>query len=282
METTMSAGQKVLSAEQVEKFQRDGFLVVRSLFDREEADILRRTAKADAAFKEHAYDLKDGEGGTAKLVLWNKAGEDLYGTVARCHRIVDAMEQLLGDEVYHYHSKMSIKEPFTGGAWAWHQDYGYWYQNGCLYPDMASVFLAVDPNTRENGCMQVLKGSHRMGRIEHGRYGDQTGADPERTDAAMKVMDLVYVELDPGDALFFHSNTLHRSDQNKSPNPRWSLLCCYNTKHNNPYKASHHPFYEKLEKVPDSRLKEMAEQIFTAATEFWDPARDQTVGAAKR
>jgi len=38
-------------------------------------------------------------------------GEDIYGTVARCPRIVDAMEQLFGDEVYHYHSKMSIKEP---------------------------------------------------------------------------------------------------------------------------------------------------------------------------
>ena len=277
----MPACHNILSSDQVKGFQRDGFVIVRRLFDTEEADILRRTAKADAAFKKHAYDLKDGEGGIAKLVLWNKAGEDLYGTVARCHRVVDAMEQLLDDEVYHYHSKMSIKEPFTGGAWAWHQDYGYWYQNGCLFPDMASVFIAVDPNTKRNGCMQLLKGSHLLGRVEHGRYGDQTGADPERTEAAMKVLELVYAELDPGDALFFHSNTLHRSDQNKSPDPRWSLLCCYNTKHNNPYKSSHHPFYEKLEKVSDSRLKEMAEKLFSEATEFWDPARDKTVGAAK-
>src|SRR5438874_708135 len=272
---------KVLSDSQVQQFQRDGYLIVPSLFDHDEAEILRRTAKADAAFKKHAYDLKDGEGGTAKLVLWNKAGEDLYGTVARSHRLVDAMEQLLGDEVYHYHSKMSIKEPLTGGAWAWHQDYGYWYQNGCLFPDMASAFIAVDPNTRANGCMQVLKGSHRMGRIDHGRYGDQTGADPERTQEAMKVLELVYVELDPGDALFFHSNTLHRSDQNKSPHPRWSLLCCYNTRRNNPYKASHHPFYEKLQKVPDSTLKEMGAKIFSEGAEFWDPARDKTVGADK-
>ena len=97
---------KPLSEAQRQEFQRDGYVIVRSLLDREEAEILRKTAKADAAFKKHAYDLKDGEGGTAKLVLWNKAGEDLYGTVARCHRMVDSMEQLLGDEVYHYHSKM--------------------------------------------------------------------------------------------------------------------------------------------------------------------------------
>lgn len=273
---------KILSDEQIAQFHRDGYVIARGLFDQEEADILRKTAKADVAFKQHAYDLKDGEGGATKLVLWNKVGEDLYGTVARCPRIVDSMEQLLGDEVYHYHSKMSIKEPYTGGAWTWHQDYGYWYMNGCLFPDMASAFIAVDPNTRENGCLQVLKGSHKIGRVEHGKFGDQTGADPERTTQAMKVMELVYVELDPGDVLFFHSNTLHRSDQNKSPHPRWSMICCYNTKHNNPYKASHHPFYEKLEKVSDSALKEMGVKLFSEKTEFWEPSSDKTVGAGKR
>ena len=126
-------------------------------------------AKADKAFDKHAHDLEDGEGGKAQLVLWNKAGEDLWGAIARSERIVNAMEALLDDEVYHYHSKMSIKRPRTGGAWSWHQDYGYWYQNGCLYPDMASAFIAIAPNTRANGCMQVLKGSHKLGRVEHGR-----------------------------------------------------------------------------------------------------------------
>jgi ectoine hydroxylase len=270
-----------LTEAEIARFGRDGYLIIRRLFDHEEANILRQAAKADQAFKQHSYDLKDGEGGVSKLVLWNKAGEDLDGTVARSHRVVDAMEQLLGDEVYHYHSKMSIKEPLTGGAWSWHQDYGYWYQNGCLFPDMASVMIAVDPCTKENGCLQVLAGSHRLGRIEHGRFGDQTGADPERVEAACKVLELVYGVMDPGDALFFHSNTLHRSDQNKSPHPRWTLICCYNTRHNNPFKASHHPFYEPLVKVPDSRLKEMGVTLFPEGTEFWDPAYDKTVGAVK-
>ena len=96
-----------------------------------------------------------------------------------------------------------------------------------------------------------------MGRIEHGKFGDQTGADPERTSEAMKVMDLVYAEMEPGDALLFHCNTLHRSDQNKSANPRWSMICCYNAATNNPYKESHHPRYEPLKKVPDAALKEL-------------------------
>ena len=268
--------------EQVSAFHEDGYLIVPGLFDSEEADILRKAAHADSSFGENAYDLEDGEGGKAQLVLWNRAGEDLWGAIARSERIVNAMEQLFDDEVYHYHSKMSIKKPRTGGAWSWHQDYGYWYQNGCIWPDMGSAFIAVDPNTRENGCLQVLKGSHKMGRIEHGQYGDQTGADPERTTAAAKVMETVYVELDPGDTLFFHSNTLHRSDQNTSDDPRWSLICCYNTKHNNPYKESHHPLYESLEKLPDSAIKEMGGKLFEAKTEFWDPSIDDTTGAGEK
>ena len=174
-----------LSTDQINEFREEGYLIVPGLFDAEEARILHAAAKADQAFEDHAYDLEDSEGGKAQLVLWNKAGEDLWGSIARCERIVNAMEQLLEDEVYHYHSKMSIKRPRTGGAWSWHQDYGYWYQNGCLYPDLASAFIAIDPNTRANGCMQVLKGSHKMGRIEHGRFGDQTGADPKRVAEAV-------------------------------------------------------------------------------------------------
>ncbi len=62
-----------------------------------------------------------------------------------------------------------------GGAWEWHQDYGYWYNNGCLLPDMASCLMGIDRATKANGCLQVLKGSHHMGRIEHLKTGDQTG-----------------------------------------------------------------------------------------------------------
>jgi hypothetical protein len=271
-----------LTEKQISDFHEDGYLTIPGLFDSQEADILRKAAHADSSFGDNAYDLEDGEGGKAQLVLWNKAGEDLWGSIARSERIVNVMEQLFNDEVYHYHSKMSIKKPRTGGAWSWHQDYGYWYQNGCLLPDMGSAFIAVDPNTRANGCLQVLKGSHKMGRVEHGRYGDQTGADPERVEAAEKIMERVYVELDPGDTLFFHSNTLHRSDQNTSDDPRWSLICCYNTKHNNPYKESHHPFYEPIEKLPDNAIMEMGAKFFEEKTEFWDPSVDETTGAGEK
>jgi ectoine hydroxylase-related dioxygenase (phytanoyl-CoA dioxygenase family) len=61
--------------------------------------------------------------------------------------------------------------------------------------------------------------------------------------------------MEPGDALFFHCNLLHRSDKNRSPNPRWSLICCYNAARNNPYKESHHPRYTPIKKVPDTLIR---------------------------
>ena len=182
-------------------YERDGYLLVPHLFDVEEIELLRDTAKRDRALDQQAYGRDDGEGGSVRLSLWNHPGDDLYGMFSRNERIVDRVEQLLRDEPYHYHSKMIMKEARTGGAWAWHQDYGYWYDNGVLFPNLCSVFVAVDPATRENGCLQVLRGSHAMGRVTHVKTGDQTGADPERVAAAAERLELVYVEMNPGDCV---------------------------------------------------------------------------------
>jgi len=167
------------------------------------------------------------------------------------------VEQLLDDEAYHYHSKMILKDAKVGGAWAWHQDYGYWYQNGVLTPNLCSVSIAVDAATKENGCMQVLKGTHHMGRVDHVLSGDQAGADMERVREAMKRYELVYCVMKPGDALFFHSNLLHASARNDSDKPRWSMICCYNARSNNPYKEGQHPRYTPLKKVADAMIKKV-------------------------
>ena len=201
------------------RFHRDGYVLVPGLFDREEAALLLATAQEDRRLAEHAMGWPDDDGGLSKITLWNDPGDDVYGMVARSARIVDSMERLLDGEVYHYHSKLMLKEPEIGGAWVWHQDYGYWYQNGCLYPLLASVFIALDPATRKNGCLQVLKGSHRIGRIEHQVIAGQLGADPERVEVAKQRHECVPMEMRPGDAAFFHCNLLHCSGQNAPPTP---------------------------------------------------------------
>jgi ectoine hydroxylase-related dioxygenase (phytanoyl-CoA dioxygenase family) len=246
-----------LSDLQLAQYQRDGFVIVPGLFDREEIDLVSRIARADHQLSQQAASRRDGAGGIIRLSVRNTLGEDIYSAFVRCRRMVESMERLLEGEVYHYHHKIILKEPEVGGAWEWHQDYGYWYDTGCLFPDLASCMIAVDRATRTNGCLQVLKASHRMGRLNHGPIGDQTGADPEHVAAALQRLQRVDCELQRGDALFFHCNLLHRSDRNDSEQPRWALICCYNAARNDPFKESRHPRYTYLEKWPDGRIKEL-------------------------
>ena len=243
------------TSEQLAEFHANGYVIARQLFTESEADGLLRLAKSDRVLLQESYAKKDASGSESKLAVRNELDESPYAAIVRSERIVRPMELFLGDEVYHYHHKMMLKEPKVGGAWEWHQDYGYWYSNGCLLPDMGSCLIAVDRATQANGCLQVIRESHRMGRIEHLKTGEQTGADLDRVNVALERMELVYCELEPGDAIFFHGNLLHRSDQNTSDNPRWSLICCYNTKSNDPYiKNGRHPNYSELEVWPDEKV----------------------------
>ena len=243
-----------LTPQDIARYHDDGFLFLRGLFDVEEIGLLRRAMEEDPAIRTHSLLRADQEGGATRIALWNRAGDSVYGLAARSSRVVDAAEALIGEPVYHFQSKLTAKEPRTGGAWEWHQDYGYWYYNGCLYPLLASCLIAVSRSTRENGCLQVLRGSQQLGRIDHVRTGDQTGADMERVEAAVRQLELVYVEAEPGDALLFDGNLLHRSDQNRADYPRWSLICCYNAARNSPYKVTRHPAYSPLAKVDDDAI----------------------------
>ena len=249
------------SDEQLSQFHSEGYFIAQSLLTPKEIELLGKIARADQAQKEEAYGRADGEGGVVQLTVDNNLPENtVYGAIVRSRRIVKTMELLLGGEVYHYHHKMIQKEPRIGGAWTWHQDYGYWYDNGCLFPYMGSCLMAVDRATKDNGCSQVLAGSHHMGRINHGPVGDQTGADLERVNASLDRLERVYCELEPGDAVFFHCNLLHRSDQNKSDHPRWAYIACYNAARNNPYKDSKHPRYSRLDVWEDERVLQIAEE----------------------
>ena len=258
----------MLTESQLAQFGEDGYYLAPSLFDAEETALLQKASRMDPNISGKAVDRDDGSGGKSRITLWNDADDGILSLFSRCERIAGTAEQILGDEVYHWHSKMMQKEPFVGGAWVWHQDYGYWYNDSCLFPYLLSCYIAVDEATRENGCLQVLKGSHHLGRIDHMRVGDQTGADPERCAQAEKVLPRVHCEMKPGDALFFHCNLLHKSEQNTSSKPRWALICCYNARRNSPFGKSGHPSYTPLARVPDSAIKETGLKFFGSHAEF--------------
>jgi ectoine hydroxylase len=268
-----------LTDEKRRSYNENGYVLIKGMLSPEEIGLLGNAARQDRALDQHSYARADGEGGKVRLSLWNHPTDTIYGMIARSESLVSCAEKLLGGEVYHYHSKMIMKDARVGGSWAWHQDYGYWYQNGVLFPLLTSAFIAVDRATKENGCLQVVRGSHHLGRIEHTLKGDQAGADQERVDRILEHLDVVYVEMEPGDTLFFHANLLHRSDRNTSDNPRWSMICCYNAARNNPYMESHHPRYTPLVKVPDEAILEAGMKRFKdsdASAGWLDPKSDSS------
>ena len=249
-----------LTDAQLARYYADGYLVVESLFDEEEIELLLRIAKSDQRLAADAYSRTDGDGGVSRLVARNVLEDDIYCAVVRSPRLIDPIEQMLDCEIYHWNHKVMMKEPRVGGAWEWHQDYGYWYvDHSVLFPLLASCMIALDPATKNNGCLQAIRGSHRLGRVEHVAINGQMSADPERVEVALDRMELVYCEMQPGAALFFDCNLIHRSDRNCSENPRWAMICSYNAACNSPFKRSPttHPAYSKLERSPDESIKQI-------------------------
>ena len=274
----MSSAQ--LTPAQVEAFHKDGYLIIPGFLTAPEINKLYRIATDDDTMSKHSFAVNDSSGKKSKLALWFTPGNDAYGLLTRSQRMVNAVEQLLdGDApVCHFHSKLMQKEPKVGGAWEWHQDYGYWYKNEFLLPDqMISVMVAVTHANTENGCLQVLKGSHKMGRVEHGFSGEQVGASQRYVDLAMKTMELVYVEVEPGDALIFHSNLLHRSAANLSDLSRWSLISCYNRQSNVPYNEKSTSCITPLDVVPDEALLEWETSGLEDAVDFLTKEADVTL-----
>lgn len=248
-----------LTPQQVAAYHEDGYIVVKDFCSAEEINKLYATALADSAMKEHALDLNDQTGKKTRLSLWFTPGNDVFSYLTRSEKMVNAAAALLDSRapVCHFHSKLMQKEPRVGGAWEWHQDYGYWYKNQFMFPDqLISVMIALTAAKKENGCLQVIKGSHKLGRVNHGFAGEQVGADMVMVNNALRTMELVYTELAPGDALFFHSNLLHRSEANLSEHARWSLISCYCSQSNLAYNETSTSWKTPVQVVPDKAILE--------------------------
>src|SRR5438270_4259603 len=269
-----------LSKEQIADYCRDGYLIIKNFLNAEEIKKLQKIAFEDGNMRKHAFDLNDQLGKKTRLTLWYQPGDDAYGLLTRSKRMVASVDKLMDGTaaVCHFHSKLMQKEPKVGGAWEWHQDYGYWYKNEFLFPDqMISVMIAITKANKENGCLQVIRGSHKMGRVEHGFSGEQVGASQHYVDLALKTMELVYVELDPGDALIFHSNLLHRSEANLSQQSRWSLISVYNRSSNIPYNEPYNSSTVPIEIVPDNALLEWNTENLRASSNFLEKEKDEAL-----
>ncbi len=269
-----------LTTQQMDAYKKDGYLIVKNFISNDEVNKLYGIATSDDLLQKHAFDLNDQTGKKTKLTLWYTPGNDSFGLLTKSKKIVDAVADLLEGEspICHFHSKLLQKAPKVGGAWEWHQDYGYWYKNEFLFPDqMMSVMVSITDATKENGCIQVIRGSHKMGRIEHGFSGEQVGASQHYVDLALKTMDLVYVEIKAGDALFFHSNLLHRSEANVSEKARWSIISVYNRAANIPYNEPSQSSTVPLQAVPDEALMEWKTEGIVDQANFLEKEKDEAL-----
>lgn len=255
------------------EFWRQGFTILRNVFAPEEVALIRRAITSSEGMTGHSQRVQakfmEGKYPSFETIfVWNDtSGDDIFAKITRSHKLMGTIARLFNDEVYVYHNKVVLKYPNMPG-FRYHQDYYYWYGMGCLYPDLATCFVAIDPATRENGCLKLVEGSHKLGRLEHELYDgvSDSGVDAERLQVILQRMPERYIELAPGDCVIFHCNILHGSDPNASGQSRLALLGCYNTKHNDPYVRTHvHPnfiaqslVYEPVVEADLQRLPDFA------------------------
>jgi ectoine hydroxylase len=217
--------------EAIARYHRDGYLQVEQLFTPEEVAIMLDAVGGERVTST-SWDSVDASGRAARLALWSDIADDVWGAVSTSPRIVNTIRILQGEDISFFHGKVMLKTANSGGAFEWHQDYGYWYDQGFLFPRMMSAFVALDHCTIDNGCLEVLRGSHKLGRLNHGSVGSQTGVNEERLKQVKPFLEHVHCVMSPGTALFFDCNLIHGSAPNLSPNHRRSFIMCYNAQSN--------------------------------------------------
>ena len=208
-----------------EDFRRDGFVAPLRIIDAAEtAGHRRRLEEAESVFGPLNYQAK------VHTILRSPL------ELATHPRVLDLVEALIGPNILLWTSTYIIKEPDTPAHVSWHQDLTYWGLSG---DDQVSMWLALSPANRANGCMRLLPGSHRAGRHDHRiTESDSNLLFQGQTVDGVEETQAVYCTLEPGEASFHHGWTLHSSLPNRSGERRIGLNAQYvathirQTKHN--------------------------------------------------
>jgi len=138
--------------------------------------------------------------------------------------ILEVMHHFLGPDLLLVYDSVFLKLARTGGATPWHQDIGLWPEK---MKESFNFWIAIDPATRGNGCLQFAPGTHRGAIIEHKLY--EGGLHKELPCGLCANLQTHYVELAPGDAVFWHSKLWHYSAPNTSDADRIAIAGVYLT-----------------------------------------------------
>jgi hypothetical protein len=201
---------KKLTAEQIESYNRDGFLSPVDIYTEDEAARLReRLEKAEMKWPE-AF-----TGAARNNAHYNIAVLD---EIVHNADLLDAVEDLIGPDILNYGTVLFIKEPHDPGFVSWHQDARYMG----LEPHVGvTAWLALSPSTSESGCMRMIPGSHRTGIPDHNHTFGETniltrGQEVENVNED----EAVETPLRPGQVSFHSQRVVHSSAPNKSADRR--------------------------------------------------------------
>ena len=201
-----------LSRQQLSDYDRNGILFPITVFSTAEADLFRRELQLVA----------DDSGQSQKRLDGLHLSFDWAYRLASHEAVLDAVEDLLGDDILVDGTLVFYKPAHDSSYVSWHQDsvYSDWHQT-----PSTSAWIALTPSHRANGCMRVIPGSHKLGPIEHDMVRDGLNllvrGEQVSTVDESKALD---VELRPGEMSFHDSNLVHGSSPNTSDQPRIGFI----------------------------------------------------------
>lgn len=238
------------SPDECDRFERDGYLVVPglagpALCDRM-LDVTRDGLQRLIEPIEFEADLhypgapvsRDARGGRTVRRLKQALTRDFVFLEWVQHRgVIDRLRQLLGPVVYcplAHHNCIMTKAPAYSSDTGWHQDIRYW---SFTRPDLVNVWLALGREYPENGCLQVIPGTHRMS-FDRARFDDELFLRPDLPENACLMEQAVPVELSAGDVLFFHARTFHAASRNLTRETKYSVVFTFRGADNPPLAGS--------------------------------------------
>ncbi len=203
---------ETLRSEQVEAFNREGFLTPLAIFN--DGEVAGHRRYFDALLEKTL-----AAGGDSYSISSAHLKHGRVHDLLTHPRIVNRVKDLLGDNVIAFGSHFFCKMPGDGKAVAWHQDASYWP----LTPSKTvTVWLAIDDSDVGNGCMRVIKGSHKT-QLMHTEEPDNPHNilfRREKVAEAVAETDAVDLVLQPGEMSIHDYGVVHGSNPNDSDDRR--------------------------------------------------------------
>ena len=209
---------KVLTLDQIARFNREGYLMPFRFFSTEEITAIR--GYFDNLLARYVAEGKDSYSISSAHLRHGPVWDILTNP-----RIVAVVSDLIGPSVIAWGSHFFCKMPGDGKTVAWHQDSSYWP----LTPSKAvTVWLAIDDADRGNGCMKYIPGTHVLGHLTYQlSETDESNVLNQTVPEIEKYGDPVYVELKAGEAAIHADLLLHGSEANQSTRRRCGLTLRY-------------------------------------------------------